>query len=476
MDNNEANKSPQGKKTMNRRKFLGTASCAAVGTSTFFSTLLNLGMTSNAAAHSLTNTKDKDYKALVCVLLAGGNDSFNMLIPNDEASYAEYKTTRANLAIKQDRILGLNPLVTNQPKLGVHPSMPEVQALFNQGDLAFLANVGTLVQPTTKAQYTNQAVKLPLGLFSHADQIQQWQTSIPQSRTAYGWGGRVADIMQSMNANQNISMNISLSGRNVFQSGNKAAEYSIESGGLGSVGIKDYGGEDVLDQIRTTAVKSLMEQQYADVFAKTYANVVSSSQATHEVFSKAIEKVQMKATFSKNEVSQSLQMVAKTIAARKHLNVNRQTFFITFGGWDHHDRVLKSQRKMLAVLSKALQEFHTAMQEFNTNDEVTTFTISDFGRTLTSNGNGTDHAWGGNVMMMGGKVKGGQIYGQYPSLALGSVLDVNNGVLLPTTSTDEYFAELARWFGVSNTDLPDIFPNLRNFYSVGATPPIGFMG
>ncbi|EAY26458.1 DUF1501 domain-containing protein [Microscilla marina] len=463
----------QHKNTMNRRKFLGTASCAAIGTTTFFSSLFNLGMTNEAAARS--SVVNKDYKALVCILLAGGNDSFNMLIPNDAGTYAEYATTRANLAIKKDHILGLKPLVTGQPMLGLHPSMPEVQELFNKGDVAFLANVGTLVQPTSKAQYTNQSVSLPLGLFSHADQIQQWQTSIPQSRAAYGWGGRMADILQSMNTNQNISMNISLSGRNVFQSGNKIAEYSIEPRGLGSVGIRDYGGDDMLDQIRTTAVKSLMEQQYADVFTKAYADVVSGSQATHEIFSKAIQQVNVKTVFSKNEISQSLQMVAKTIAARKSLNVNRQTFFITFGGWDHHDRVLKSQRKMLAVLSKALKEFNTAMQELQTHHEVTTFTISDFGRTLTSNGNGTDHAWGGNVMMMGGKVKGGKVYGKYPSLALNSHLDVNNGVLLPTTSTDEYFAELARWFGVSNTDLADIFPNLRHFYSLGSTPPIGFM-
>lgn len=460
---------------MNRRKFLGTTGCAALGTTTFFSTLFNLGMTSEAAARSANNPKD--YKALVCILLAGGNDSFNMLIPTDNGAYNEYRVTRSNIALKKDSILGLKPLVTNnQPDLGVHPSMPEVQRLFDAGQLAFVANVGTLVQPTTQAQYRNESVRLPLGLFSHADQIQQWQTSVPQSRSAAGWGGRMSDILQGMNTNQNISMNISLSGRNIFQSGNRTSEYSIEPEGDGSIGIAGYKDDDLISDIRTAAINSLMEQKYHDVFTQTYADVVKNAQSTHEIFSKAVTGVKLNTTFSKNEFSQSLQMVARTIAARKTLDVSRQTFFITFGGWDHHDRVLKDQRKMLAMLSKGLSEFNAAMKELKTNDEVTTFSISDFGRTLTSNGNGSDHAWGGNVMAMGGKVKGGQVYGKYPSLALKNPLDVDNGVLLPTTSTDEYFAEIARWFGVSNSDLPAIFPNLSNFYSPGKTGPVGFMG
>jgi uncharacterized protein (DUF1501 family) len=213
-------------KGMSRRKFIGTASCAAIGTTTFFSTLFNLGMANEAAARSVRAVKatNSDYKALVCILLAGGNDSFNMLVPTDRGAYNAYAATRSNLAIPLNSLLSISPLGGSQPPLAVHPAMPEVQSLFNTGKLSFVANVGTLVQPTTKAQFMNGSVKLPLGLFSHADQIQQWQTSVPQSRSAYGWGGRVADILQSMNNNQDISMNISLSGRNVFQSGGRSAE------------------------------------------------------------------------------------------------------------------------------------------------------------------------------------------------------------------------------------------------------------
>ncbi|MEM8927586.1 MAG: DUF1501 domain-containing protein [Bacteroidota bacterium] len=463
---------------MSRRKFLGTASCAAIGTTTFYSTLFNLGMANAAAGRTAKynlNPANNNYKALVCILLAGGNDSFNMLVPTENSSYNAYATTRSNLALAQNTLLGLTPTAGSQIPLGVHPAMPEVQQLFNNGNLAFVANIGTLVEPTTLAQYNNGSANLPLGLFSHADQIQQWQTSVPNSRSAQGWGGRMADILQAMNNNQNISMSISLSGRNVFQSGNSTAEYTIRNQGAGSIGITGYGASNVLDQLRTQTVDNLMEQQYNDIFKKTYADVVSNAQDTHEIFSAAVGGVNLTTPFAQSELSQSLRMIARTIAARSSLNVCRQTFFVTFGGWDHHDELTNNQNAMLAIVSQALNDFNNAMNELGLGNEVTTFTISDFGRTLTSNGNGTDHAWGGNVMVMGGSVNGGQVYGTYPDLALNSALDVGNGVLIPTLSTDEYFAELARWFGVTDTDLVTIFPNLPNFYTPNSVPPIGFM-
>ena len=461
----------------NRRRFLGTASCAAIGSTTFFSTLFNLGMANEAAGRTAKSSLNpsNDYKALVCILLAGGNDSFNMLVPTSNTAYNAYSTTRSNQALAQNSLLGLTHLTGGMPSLGVHPSMPEVQSMYNSGRLAFISNVGTLVEPTTKTQFENGGVTLPLGLFSHADQIQQWQTSVPQTRSSSGWGGRMADILQSMNNNQNISMNISLSGRNFFQSGNQSSEYTINPTGTGSIGIEGYNGEDMIDMIRTTAVDNLLEDQYVDIFKKTYADVTRNAQSSHQQFSSAIGGVNLSTTFSTSRLSQSMQMVAKTIAARNTLDVCRQTFFITFGGWDHHDELLNNQAGMLTVVSKALNEFNNAMNELGMADNVTTFTISDFARTLTSNGNGTDHAWGGNVMVMGGKVNGGRIYGEYPSLALNSNLDVGNGVLIPTLSTDEYFAELAQWYGVSNTDINNIFPNLMNFYSANGQPPIGFM-
>lgn len=461
---------------MSRRRFLGVSSCAAVGTTTFFSSLLNLGM-ANAMAAPSPFSSNSDYKALVCILLAGGNDSFNMLVPRNGSNYTEYATSRSNLALPQGDLLPLNYTDNNGKQFGLHPSMPEVQSLFNNNKLAFISNVGTLVQPTTKSQFLSNSVPTPVGLLSHADQIQQWQTSIPSTRSSRGWGGRMSDILASNNSNQNISMNISLGGTNIFQAGHNTAEYAISNQGDGSVGINVYEDTNSLNQILHGGVNSLLNQQYQDIFKKTFANKTNTAQSQHGEFSAALAATpSLNTTFSDNEVSANMKMIARTIAARDTLGMQRQTFFVQFGGWDHHDEVLNNQVTMLSVVSKALEEFQAAMEELNVADCVTTFTASDFGRTLTSNGNGTDHAWGGNVMVMGGAVNGGQIYGEYPSLALESSLDVGNGVLLPTTSTDAYFAELVKWFGVSNGDMSYVLPNITNFYDpYSSSLPIGFM-
>ncbi|MEM9850175.1 MAG: DUF1501 domain-containing protein [Bacteroidota bacterium] len=467
----------QHKNSISRRNFLGTASCAAVGSTTLFSSILNLGLANSLAGMPQAPHQDGDYKAMVCILLAGGNDSFNMLVPRNGEYYSEYATTRSNLALAQNDLLPLNFTDQNGKQFGVHPAMPEVQSLFNNNKLAFVSNVGTLIEPTSKSQYLNKSVPIPVGLLSHADQIQQWQTSIPQTRSSKGWGGRMADILQAGNRNQNISMNISLSGTNVFQVGDSATEYAIRAAAGGSVGINVYEGRSSLDRVLKSGTESLLAQQYQDIFKSTFTDKIKDSQANHEEFSTAIQQATpLRTIFSDNGISANMELIAKTIAVRDILGVRRQTFFVNFGGWDHHDEVLNNQVAMLGVVSKALSEFQAAMEELNLADDVTTFTMSDFGRTLTSNGNGSDHAWGGNVMVMGGSVNGGQIFGQYPSLALNGTDDVGGAIMLPTTSTDEYFAELSRWFGVSQGDLNYVLPNIGNFYDVSSTDlPIGFM-
>ncbi|MEM6697241.1 MAG: DUF1501 domain-containing protein [Bacteroidota bacterium] len=465
-------------KKYNRRAFLGTASCAAVGSTTFFSTLFNLqSMSAMSQSNARYQENGNDYRALVCIMLGGGNDSFNMLVPTNNSDYNDYKNTRSNQALAKDSLLKLNPLNYSEKKLGLHPAMPEMKALFDEGKLAMICNVGTLVQPTTKAGYVGGS-NLPFGLFSHADQDQQWQTSVPQTTSPTGWGGRLADLVQSANTNQDISMNISLSGKNVFQLGAQSAEYSILPTGTGSIGIQGYGGESTFEQIQTTAVKSLMEKQYQDIFKQTYASTVQASQNTHELFSAAVGNSTLNTTFSASQLSQSLQMVARTMKVREQLGVKRQTFFVRFDGWDHHDELLNNQNQMLGVVSKAMSEFQMALGELNLEDCVTTFTISDFARTLSSNGNGTDHAWGGNVMVMGKQVKGREIYGSYPSLRLNTELELGDGggVIIPQISTDEYFAELALWYGVSKSELALLFPNIGNFYNtMSASAPLGFM-
>ncbi|MCP3978271.1 MAG: DUF1501 domain-containing protein [bacterium] len=456
-------------KQVSRRRFLGQASCAAVGTTALYNTVLNMGMF-NTLAGTAT-----DYKGLVCLFLSGGNDSFNMLVPRGDAEYAEYAAVRADLALPQEDLLPITPATSDGKEYGLHPALPELQTLFDQGRLALLANVGTLVEPTSLAQYRSRSVSLPLGLFSHSDQAMHWQTSVPDRRNASGWAGRMADILQAGNQNQNIAMNISLAGNNTFQSGDMTAHYTI--GPNGSTGLLDYGGSSPEDMIRTEAVDGLLGLTYRNLFEQTFASRMRGAIDAHVEFSAAIEALpELETQFSDNGLSQRFRMIAQTIAAQQMLGMRRQTFFVNAGGWDHHDEVLVSQENMLPVISAALSEFYTALEELGMADCVTTFTASDFGRTLTSNGRGSDHAWGGNHLVLGGAVRGGDVYGVYPELAAGAALDTGRGRLIPTMSVDELFAELALWFDVPPSDLDLVLPNIGRFYTPGSSqPPVGFL-
>ena len=453
---------------ISRRRFLGEASCAAVGSTAIFSSLLQLRMTSTAAAAEME--PDDDYKALVCLFLAGGNDSYNMLVPNNDEAYAEYKDTRDNIALDQETLL---PIVTNgqsYSEFGIHPSMPEIQGLYDNGDLSFVSNVGTLVRPTTKADY-NSGIALPSGLFSHSDQQIHWQTSVPQVKGAGpgGWGGRTADLLMAMNEDSQVSMNISLSGVNVFQNGSEAFAYI--SGLNGGTEMVNY------DQnYFQTAVDDILGQEYHNLFTRTFAKNTRRFIDSSIVFNEAIEPVEILTPMPPTRLAERFRMVARAIAAQDTLSQKRQTFFVRAGGWDHHSEVMDAQTVMLAEISQAVKYFNDAMEEIGMKDKVVLFTASDFGRTLTSNGVGSDHAWGGNHFVMGGPVNGGQIYGSYPSLVLNSEFLINRGRIIPTTSVDEYGSELASWFGVGSSEMETVFPNVNNFYNPSSTNrPLGFM-
>ena len=377
-----------------RRRFIGQASCSAIGATSLFSSLLNL-RTAGALAHPRPQIPNRgalpgdDYKALVCLFLAGGNDSFNMLVPRGATEYAEYAAIRGDLALPQASLLPITPATSDGRSFGLHPGMPEVKQLFDGGQLAFVSNVGSLVEPTTKAGILDGSALLPLGLYSHSDQIMHWQTSIPDRRTSLGWAGRTADLLRDANSDHRVSMNISLAGTNVFQSGTQVVPYAIQPTGNGSVGVVGYDGTTPFDQLRTSAINSLLDQQYQNLFMDTFAKTKRSAIDAHLLFSNAIGTVPPLTTpFSANPVSQSFRMIARTIAARQTLGVRRQTFFVLFGGWDHHDEVLNAQATMLPVVSKGMSEFHAALSELGVLPDVVTFTASDFGRTLTSNGQG----------------------------------------------------------------------------------------
>tara|TARA_R110002110_G_scaffold415561_2_gene650957 strand:- start:188730 stop:190070 length:1341 start_codon:yes stop_codon:yes gene_type:complete len=442
-----------------------------VASATLSSSLLQLGLARNLAAQSAD-----DYRALVCVLLAGGNDSYNMLVPLDMDHHARYAALRSDLALDRSSLLPLAGSADDGRRYGLHPGMSALQTLFAQGDAALLSNVGTLIEPFDPVAVDNGNARTPLGLFSHADQIAQWQTAIYDDRVAQGWGGRAADLLQGVNVANGISMNISLSGNNIFQSGNDVAEYAVEADGDGAVGINGYDDGTQFGEYRKATIDALLAVEQPNILRREYRNRLFGAIEAQQVFSAALATAPgIASPFSEDYFAQSLRQIARIIAVRDTLGVKRQTFFITVGGWDHHDEVLQNQAAMLPQISGGLLQFRNALQELGVADQVTTFTTSDFGRTLTSNGKGSDHGWGGHHVIMGGAVNGGY-FGAYPDIRPGNPLDVGRGIYAPTTSVDEYFAELALWFGVPRSQLATVLPGVGRFYAPSSTRmPLGFM-
>lgn len=486
-----------------RRQFLGQASCAALGTTGLFSTLLNLRLTRAVAAADLP--PGDDYKALVCVFQAGGNDSYNMLIPTMNEEFRAYSNIRGEIALEKEfdpqrkeksgietlKGLDLEDYEINGRTFGVHPALPEIGELFSKGHLAFLANTGTLIEPirTVDEYETN---RVPRALFSHNDQIMQWQTCVLDKRSDTGWAGHMADILMDVNTNPAVSMNISLSGNNIWQTGAGTTPYSITPNGSVSL-LNDNVG--TVAGLRRALVgskdaddNSLAGEKYRNLFEKSYLAEFHRSVDQDSAFSEAFDGVDQNVlnkindAFSQSQtpLGEKLKGVAQTIAARNNLatKMRRQLFFVVMGGWDHHQELLVTQYDMLKEVDSALSAFWTALEALQVENDVVTFTASDFGRTLRSNGRGTDHAWGGNHIIMGGPVQGAHIYGKYPDMRALDHLDVGSGQgrLIPTRSVDEYMAELALWFGVPPCNLGDLFPNLENFYTLGSeAPPIGFL-
>lgn len=457
---------------INRRRFLSHGCSLGLATATLSSSLLNLGLARRAAAQGAS-----DYRALVCILLAGGNDSWNMLVPTDADQYSQYQAIRSDLALPRNQLLPLAGSTAQGRRYGLHPGMPELQALFASGDAAMLCNVGTLLEPFNAQKVASGNALTPLGLFSHSDQIQQWQTGVSDQRTTTGWGGRIADMLQEANLANGISMNISLSGNNVFQSGTTVGEYSVQAEGNGAAGLNAYDDGSEFGSFRKQMIDSLLAVPQQQLLRREYRQRLVDAIDSQKLFTAALQQAPaLGTTFDGNPFSQSLRQIARIISVREQLGARRQTFFLTVGGWDHHDDVLPNQAAMLPMISAGLLEFRNALRELAILDAVTTFTTSDFGRTLTSNGKGSDHGWGGHHIIMGGSVNGRAFYGDYPRISPGNPLDVGRGIYAPTTSVDEYFAELARWFGVPASDLPRVLPNVSRFYSPQSSElPLGFM-
>ena len=448
---------------LSRRSFLGHTGIALAASS-------QLGLLARSAHADVT----EGYRAMVCILLAGGADSFNMLVPRDSGRYNTYASVRADLALPDSDLLPLDYTGASGEQFGVHPGLAEVQQLFNAGQGAFVANIGPLAEPTSRAALDAGAVQLPLGLFSHSDQIAVWQSSAAGTRINTGFAGRLGDVVQPQLPAGPVSMNISLSGTNLFQSGDTLTGYAMDP----TDGVRGVAGyDDAANQVFIDALDRLLALDYADPFRRSYAQKLRGAIDSGAQLNAALALApEFTTSFSDTELSAAMAQIARVISVRDQLGAGRQTFFVTMGGWDHHDEVLDNQARMLPVLSRALGEFHSALTELGVLPSVTTYTISDFGRTLTSNGRGSDHGWGGHNFVMGGSVNGGQVYGEYPDLTPGLPLDLGRGRYIPTTSTDEFYAELALWFGLSGAQLPAVLPNIGRFYdTAGSSRPLGFL-
>jgi uncharacterized protein (DUF1501 family) len=455
-----------------------------------------------------------DYKALVCIFLAGGNDSNNLIIPTIQSEYDSYSTLRgANLAIPLSggpfNVLPISPLNSDGHGYGFHPSCPEMVTLFNEGKLAPLFNTGTLLYPTTKAQYANVLLRPPQ-LFSHADQVTQWQTSVPDQAPLTGWGGRCADLLASVQPTAPISLTVTLSGANTFEVGNIVSEYSVSTTGAIAMTLPSS------PTSRLQAMTNILALPYPNLQTKAYADVAQHAIATGAQLTAAIAPtlntslwnwtpqfpgtvVQPTAgtSFTSNNLGPQLKMIARLIEAGHRaanaspvpgFGMKRQIFFCQVGGYDLHSGqtsgstpatvVTGAHANLFAELSQCMYAFQRAMEKIGVNhsdpdfaSRVTTFTSSDFGRTFPTNTVGTDHGWGSHHLIMGGAVRGQRTYGKWPTLAINGPDDTNTGRWIPTTAVDQYFATLASWFGIDNSNLSTVFPNLGRF----ATSNLGFI-
>ena len=455
-------------KTINRRSFLIAGGAAAA----------SFAATPGASfAQSMSgNGSFDDYRALVCVFLFGGNDSFNMLVPRSDAEYAVYAQSRQNLAIAQQDLLPVNPVVSDGVDYGLHPAMPGLQGLFETGAAAFVNNVGPLVEPTTKDQYLNGSVTLPPQLFSHNDQQDQWQSLKGNTTSSTGWAGRMADLIRLNVVDQRMATNASLFGSNLLQSADETVAYVMgPAGPVNFVGFSNSGDPNDPGWLQREAFRRIVEAGYGSVYERAFADVQRRALAAVDDITSAIEDPSLppiNTAFPTTQLGLQLATVARLINARDNLSMNRQVFFVAAGGFDSHDNQNEDQPGLLGGVSEAMTAFYNAMLELGLSDQVTQFTQSDFGRTLTSNGDGTDHAWGGNQLVIGDAVLGQRLYGSYPLLAIGGDEDVGGGRFIPSTSADQYAATLASWWGIDDADLNVVAPNLGNF----AVRDLGFLG
>lgn len=474
-------------KSASRRLFMRqTAALSALGAGAPLA--LNLAAMGSAAAQSATGG---DYKALVCIFLAGGNDAFNTLLATDSTSWNAYTTTRnqqpSSIALPQEGLMPLSPVKSlGGRSVALHPQLGGLQNMFNtQRRLSVVANVGPMVDPLSKDDYLRQLKRVPSKLFSHNDQQSTWQSLAPEGASK-GWGGRMAELLTASSPNgNNLFTGISAAGNAVWVSGNSVKQYQIQPSGvlrmgLPTVGVEQiYGSTVVASKIQEIAQRARNRHAFEADVAEVGRRSIEADKTLRLALPSELESpygpenllyyTKPTGGLAVNPLAKQLQAVARTMGARTTLGMKRQVFFVSLGGFDTHDNQLTRHADLMAQLNHAMVYFDNVMTAMGLGSNVTTFTASDFGRTFTSNGDGTDHGWGGHQFVMGGAVRGGVVAGNLPIYSTkntgnnyfdGSADQLLNGALLPSTSVEHYGSALGKWFGLSDTQIADVFPNL----------------
>ncbi|MEH8022072.1 DUF1501 domain-containing protein [Rheinheimera metallidurans] len=436
-----------------RRKFLSQCLRGGLGVAALSAMQLRFMQSVLAAEQQPFN----DYKALVCIFLSGGNDSLNMLIPQSGESLQFYQQARQQLAISG--ALALQPKHSVDDGIALHPSLAPLLPYFEQRNLAIVSAVGSLVQPITKAEYLSASAVKPQHLFSHNDQQNTWMRGREPEIVNHGWGGQMLELLYQQ---PDFASCISLAGSNLWQSGQAINPFGLTSAGVPE--LQASRKSDLRSNVIRQASRSLMGSQthaLGQYYGKINENAVERSIVIRQALQQAPEFTELFP--SGNTLAAQLRKVAQLISAKDSLDVKRQVFFVRMGGFDTHGDQLQLHPVLLAKVAEAMAGFQQAIEASGNSNNVTSFTMSDFGRTLSTNGNGTDHGWAGHQLVMGGAVKGGDIYGAVPQQRLGGDRDVGAGRIIPNFANEQYFATLAQWFGLTTAQSLQLFPNLANF-------------
>lgn len=441
-----------------RRSFIKNMGAGLLGSAAFTSGIL-------PALANAGTTSGSQYKALVCLNLTGGNDAFNTIVPMASSAYTNYSKVRQELALPKEKLNVLNHANPNLDPYGLHEVFKDVGQLYNKGKLAIVGNLGNLIEPVIKANYKQNGTRLPSNLFSHNDQAILSQT-LNNGVVDTGWAGRISEAMSEANINQQLAMNITLSGSNPLQRSNEMAPFGLSKSGIYRMSGMSEANPGDLQAKRAQLYRHFLARTHANPLQQHFADTETKAWAMSQYVADILDSQPKINTplMSSIGLSEYFATVARIIAANENFQVKRQIFFINFGPFDTHAYQLAGQANLLNEVNKALGEFYETLSTLGYGEQVVTFTLSEFGRTLSRNGtDGTDHGWGSHHFVMGDAVKGQEIFGTMPSLELGSDDDIGEGRIIPTLSFDQYAATLAEWFGVSSDDIEKIFPNIKNF-------------